>query len=147
MPLAAKNEAEKDNSTRILTPAEQLQTMKKPWLLMDGEKTFWYNRFNRYRALGAKRSLQAAFEQEQQSIRALKSIEQEQKAAEPGVEKVSHRTRTRASKAPHLVEVAKPKLVLQSHLADETACGAGWLISNADQAVGPPSYFTTTLSV
>ncbi len=106
MPLAAKNEAEKDDSTRILTPAEQLQTMKKPWLRMDGEKTLWYNRFKRYRALGAKRSLQAAFEQEQQEIRVLKSTKEEQKPAAPG------QRRARQRKRPHLVEVAKPKQIV-----------------------------------
>lgn len=50
-----------------------LQDGKKPWQRQEGESVLWFNRFVRYRKLGAKRSLQAAVEQEQEQVKALKS--------------------------------------------------------------------------
>ncbi len=109
MPEAAENDARHRAETQILSPAEQMKTMKKPWLRMDSEKTLWFNRFKRYLDLGPKRSLLAALEQEQQSVKALKSTKEEQKPAggRAGVKKVS--SLASKGKAHHLVEVAKPR--------------------------------------
>ncbi len=38
MSEAAENGVPQDSETRILSPAEQLKIMKKPWLRMDGVK-------------------------------------------------------------------------------------------------------------
>lgn len=46
---------------------------RQPWFRHDGESVLWFNRFRRYMNLGPKRSLQAAVEQEQSQITALKS--------------------------------------------------------------------------
>src|SRR2546425_66406 len=57
----------------VLAEAATLNDEKPLWYRQEGEPTLWWNRFKRYRALGANRSLQAAFEQEREEIKALKS--------------------------------------------------------------------------
>src|SRR6266852_9463457 len=51
------------------------EPQNKPWKRLDGEKVMWHNRFLRYLALGPKRTLQAAVEQERATITALKSTD------------------------------------------------------------------------
>src|SRR5437016_12393310 len=85
----------------ILEPVEQEIKPKQPWKRQNGEPTLWYNRFNRYCDLGYKRSLEAAWKQEQQTIKALKSTKDEEKIKQP---------RRKGVGSAVLAEVPKPKL-------------------------------------
>jgi len=89
-----KKLAESTPGQQDLSPTEVQPPRKKPWARMEGESLLWFNRFVRYRKLGHKRSLQAAFEQERSQISALKSTKTNEKPA-------------KLKKAGHLQEVSK----------------------------------------
>jgi hypothetical protein len=52
---------------------------KQPWERMEGEPTFWYNRYKRFQGLGPKRTMLAALQQERRSTKAPKSTQNGQK--------------------------------------------------------------------
>ncbi len=81
------------------------QVQNQPWQRMDGESALWYRRFKLYRSLGPKRTLLAALEKEQETIKVLKGTETDEKLTPPA------KKRTKADKSRHLVEVPKPKPV------------------------------------
>lgn len=64
-------------SSEIASPAP-LQDDKKLWKRQEGESVMWFNRFRRYLALGPKRSLKAAVEEERSQVKALKSTKEGQ---------------------------------------------------------------------
>jgi hypothetical protein len=91
-------------NSAINANAEQEKPIIKPWLQQEGESTLWYNRFKRYRALGPKRSLLAAVEQERGQITALKSTNEVQKST-------GKRARKTKAAPSHLAPVAAVKPV------------------------------------
>src|SRR5436190_13240706 len=84
---------------------EPQDTPKQPWERMNGESALWYRRFKLYRGLGPKRTLLAALEKEQETLKVLKGTDDEEKPT-PSAKK-----RTKADKSAHLTEVPKPKPV------------------------------------
>jgi hypothetical protein len=79
---------------------EQETPQQPVYSRMDGEPLLWFNRFKRYRSLGAKRTVQAALEQERAKIKALKSTPVEEKPAP---------SRVSPSRKQGLQPVPKPK--------------------------------------
>lgn len=57
----------------LITPSSGEQPEKKTWERMEGEPSFWYNRYKRFQGLGPKRTILAALEQERHASKAPKS--------------------------------------------------------------------------
>jgi hypothetical protein len=63
----------------LITPSSVETPEKKPWERMEGESSFWYNRYKRFQGLGPKRTMLAALEQERCSSKAPKSTQKQEK--------------------------------------------------------------------